>query len=115
MPPLKWSRCRRPSPAARLVHLSMKGEWQIDRDLGRPELHFRTLPDALSRVDQLPFLSAGRRLLSQAQGALCLCVRPRGASSVPNAGAWARHAFDDQFAVEALTRCTEELKHEMFR
>lgn len=108
---------------ARLVHLSMKGEWQIDRDLmaGRNfDVSRKFLPDALSRVDQLPFLSAGEaRLLSQVQGrtyayVFGLVERFISTKMLEHGRA---HAFDDQFAVEALTRfATEELKHqEMFR
>ncbi|MCE7901939.1 MAG: hypothetical protein DYH20_04580 [Gammaproteobacteria bacterium PRO9] len=108
---------------ARLVHLSKKGEWQIDRDLlaGRNfDFSRKFLPDALSRVDRLPFLSAGEaRLLSQVQGrtyayVFGLVERFISTKMLEHGRA---HAFDDQFAVEALARfATEELKHqELFR
>mgnify|MGYP001104326592 CR=1 FL=1 len=108
---------------ARLVHLSKKGEWQIDRDLlaGRNfDFSRKFLPDALSRVDRLPFLSVGEaRLLSQVQGrtyayVFGLVERFISTKMLEHGRA---HAFDDQFAVEALARfATEELKHqELFR
>lgn len=108
---------------ARLVQLSKKGEWQIDRDLlaGRNfDFSRKFLPDALSWVDRLPFLSAGEaRLLSHVQGrtyAYLFGLVERFISTKMLEQGRA-HAFEDQFAVEALARfSTEELKHqELFR
>ena len=54
------------------VKMSKKAEWQIDRDLLRDrsfDFSRKFLPDGLSLVDQLEFLSADEaRLLSQIQG-----------------------------------------------
>jgi len=108
---------------ARLVQLSKKGEWQIDRDLlaGRDfDFSRKFLPDALSRVDRLSFLSTSEaRLLSQVQGrtyayVFGLVERFISTKMLDQGRA---HAFDDQMAVEALARfSTEELKHqELFR
>lgn len=56
---------------ARCVKLSRKAEWQIDRDIlrGRTfDFSRKFLPDGLSLVDRLGFLSADEaRLLSQIQ------------------------------------------------
>jgi hypothetical protein len=115
-----------PARAARyeqIVQLSKKTEWQIDRDLlkGR-EFDFsrKFLPDALSQVDRLPFLSAQEaRLLSQIEGrtyayVFGLVERFISAKMLDQGRA---HVFDDQSALEALVRfSTEELKHqELFR
>jgi hypothetical protein len=108
---------------ARMAELSKKDEWQIDRDVlrGRDfDLSRKFLPDALSRVDRLPFLSSGEaRLLSQVQGrtyayVFGLVERFISTKMLEQSRA---HAFDDQFAVEALARFSaEELKHqELFR
>lgn len=108
---------------ARIAQLSKKGEWQIDRDLmhGRDfDFSRKFLPDALSHVDRLMFLSASEaRLLSQIQGrtyayVFGLVERFISTKMLDQGRA---HAFGDQFAVEALTRFSaEELKHqELFR
>lgn len=117
-----------PEPArtpryGQVVQMSRQAEWQIDRDLlQNRELDFtrKFLPDALSRVDRLPFLSAQEaRLLSQIQGrtyayVFGLVERFISTKMLDQGRA---HAFDDQFAFEALVRFSaEELKHqELFR
>jgi hypothetical protein len=113
----------RTSRYAQIVRSAQKGEWQIDRDLiqGRAfDFSRKFLPDALSRVDRLKFLSADEaRLLSQIQGRTYaylfgLVERFIGAKMLDQGRA---HAFDDQQAMEALVRfSTDELKHqELFR
>ena len=108
---------------ARSVELSKRFEWQIDRDLlqGRTfDFSRRFLPDGLSQVDRLVFLSEGEaRLLSQIQGRTYayifgLVERFISAKMLDQGRA---HIFDDQVAVEALVRFSnEELKHqELFR
>ena len=57
---------------ARVIEVSKRVRWEIDRDIirGRGFDHGRHfLPDGLSLVDELPFLSREeQRLLSQVQG-----------------------------------------------
>src|SRR5436190_16190352 len=61
-----------PNPYARAISASKKARWSIETDVLRgrslePDLKY--LPDGLSLVDQLEFLSQDeRRLLSQVQG-----------------------------------------------
>ncbi|HEY5807204.1 MAG TPA: diiron oxygenase [Povalibacter sp.] len=108
---------------AQIVRLSKKSEWQIDRDvLGDREFDFNRnfLPAGLSRVDTIPFLSTrDARLLSQIQGRTYayifgLVERFISAKMLDQGRA---HALDDQHALEALVRFTnDELKHqELFR
>jgi hypothetical protein len=108
---------------ARVVAFSKKAEWQIERDLIRGRtLDFsrKFLPDALSQVDRLPFLSADEaRLLSQIQGrtyayVFGLVERFISAKMLDQGRA---HVFGDQLALEALVRFSgEEIKHqELFR
>ena len=108
---------------AQIVRLSKKTEWQIDRDvLGNREfdLNRNFLPAGLSRVDTIPFLdSRDQRLLSQVQGRTYayifgLVERFISAKMLDQGRA---HALDDQNALEALVRFTnDELKHqELFR
>ena len=108
---------------ARSVELSKKSEWQIDRDLlqGRTfDFSRKFLPDGLSQVDRLAFLSEDEaRLLSQIQGRTYayifgLVERFISAKMLDQGRA---HIFGDQIAVEALVRFSnEELKHqELFR
>jgi hypothetical protein len=115
-----------PSQAARYarsVELSKKSEWQIDRDLlrGRTfDFSRKFLPDGLSQIDRLAFLSEDEAcLLSQIQGRTYayifgLVERFISAKMLDQGRA---HIFDDQIAVEALVRFSnEELKHqELFR
>ena len=108
---------------ARLVALSKKSEWQIDRDLlqGRTfDFSRKFLPDALSQIDRLVFLSADEaRLLSQIEGRTYayifgLVERFISAKMLDQGRA---HVFGDQLALEALVRfSSEEIKHqELFR
>jgi hypothetical protein len=108
---------------AQVVRISKKSEWQIDRDvLQDREFDFTRnfLPAGLSRVDTIPFLNAqDQRLLSQVQGRTYayifgLVERFISAKMLDQGRA---HALDDQNAVEALVRFTnDELKHqELFR
>jgi hypothetical protein len=119
-PPTETSRSAR---YAQVVRLSMKSEWQIDRDLLKDrQLDFsrKFLPDGLSRADMLPFLSVeDARLLSQVQGRTYayifgLVERFISAKMLDQGRA---HALDDQHALEALVRFTnDEIKHqELFR
>lgn len=108
---------------AKLVTSSKKGEWQIDRDLiqGRTfDFSRKFLPDGLSKIDGLEFLSADdARLLSQVQGRTYaylfgLVERFISAKMLDQSRG---HIFDDQLALEALVRfSSEEIKHqELFR
>ena len=108
---------------AQIVRLSKKTEWQIDRDvLGNREFDFNRnfLPAGLSRVDTIPFLNIrDQRLLSQVQGRTYayifgLVERFISAKMLDQGRA---HALEDQNALEALVRFTnDELKHqELFR
>lgn len=108
---------------AQIVRSSKKSEWQIDRDLlqGRTfDFSRKFLPDGLSRIDRLPFLSADEaRLLSQIQGRTYayifgLVERFISAKMLDQGRA---HVFGDQLALEALVRFSnDEIKHqELFR
>jgi hypothetical protein len=116
----------RPAPAARYakcIENSKRIRWDIDRDVIRgrafdPRDTF--LPDGLSYLDRLDFLSPGaRRFLSQIQGRTYanmfgLVERFIGAKVLELSR---DHWLGDQTALEALVRMTdEELKHqELFR
>ena len=108
---------------AQVVRLSKKSEWQIDRDLLQDrqfDFHRNFLPAGLSRVDRILFLTKqDARLLSQIQGrtyayVFGLVERFISAKMLDQGRA---HALDDQHAMEALVRFTnDELKHqELFR
>jgi hypothetical protein len=108
---------------AQIVRLSKKTEWQIDRDVMQNrqfDFSRKFLPDALSHVDRLSFLSAAdARLLSQVQGRTYayifgLVERFISAKMLDQGRA---HALDDQHALEALVRfSSDEIKHqELFR
>jgi demethoxyubiquinone hydroxylase (CLK1/Coq7/Cat5 family) len=108
---------------AQVVRLSKKSEWQIDRDLLQDrafDFSRKFLPDGLSHVDKLEFLSnADARLLSQIQGRTYayifgLVERFISAKMLDQGRA---HALEDQHALEALVRfTTDEIKHqELFR
>ena len=108
---------------ARCIEVSKRIRWDIDRDVirGRSfDFGKKFLPDGLSKVAQLPFLSAAeKRLYSQVQGRTYACMfglveRFIGAKMTELGRA---HALGDQVAFEALVRLTdEELKHqELFR
>jgi len=108
---------------AKCVEVSKRIRWDIDRDVIRNrEFDFtkKFLPDGLSFVDRLSFLSAAEcRLLSQIQGRsyaniFGLVERFIGAKVLEVSR---DHSLGDQIALEALVRFTdEELKHqELFR
>jgi len=108
---------------AQIVRLSRKSEWQIDRDLLQErqfDFSRKFLPDGLSHVDMLAFLTeSDARLLSQIQGRTYayifgLVERFISAKMLDQSRA---HALDDQHALEALVRFTnDEIKHqELFR
>ncbi len=108
---------------ARCLRESRKSPWEIDRDVlrGRSfDFNHKFLPDGLSKVDELEFLTdAERRALSQIQGRTYaylfgLVERFIGAKVLDQAG---DHYLGNQAALEALV-CfgSEELKHqELFR
>src|SRR5262245_28358669 len=112
-----------PSRYAKCVEVSKRIRWDIDRDVirGRSfDFSKKFLPDSLSKVTELPFLTADeQRLFSQVQGrtyanVFALVERFIGAKVLEiSRGHW----LGDQVALEALVRLTdEELKHqEMFR
>ena len=108
---------------AKCIEVSKRIRWEIDRDVirGRSfDVSKKFLPDGLSQIGKLGFLSAGEKLLvSQIQGRTYanmfgLCERFIGAKMLEISR---EHWFGDQTALEALVRFTdEELKHqELFR
>jgi hypothetical protein len=113
----------RASRYARCVQTSRKFEWQIDRDLMRNrefDHSRRFLPDGLSLIDRLTFLTDGEaRLLSQVQGRTYaylfgLVERFISAKMLDQSR---NHILGNQTALEGLVRfSSEELKHqELFR
>jgi hypothetical protein len=108
---------------AKCIEVSKRVRWEIERDVirGRKfDVTKKFLPDGLSKVDELVFLSSEeKRLLSQIQGRTYanmfgLVERFIG----PKVSEISRdHWLGDQTAFEALVRFTdEELKHqELFR
>lgn len=112
-----------PGRYAKCVEVSKRIRWDTDRDVirGRSfDFSKKFLPDGLSKVAQLSFLSADeQRLFSQVQGRtyanmFALVERFIGAKVLEISRT---HWLGDQVALEALVRLTdEELKHqEMFR
>jgi len=111
------------SPYARCIDISKRVRWDIDEDVIRGRtLDFdqKFLPDGLSLVDRLEFLTNDeRRFLSQVQGRTYanlfgLIERYINAKILEVSR---DHWFGDQVALEALIRFSdEELKHqELFR
>ena len=108
---------------AKVIEVSRRVRWEIERDLirGRRLDYTRPfLPAGLSLVDELSFLSDGdKRLLSQIQGRTYAyifgLVERYIAAKVMEVSR--DHVLGDQTALEALVRFTdEELKHqELFR
>ena len=108
---------------AKCIEVSKRVRWDIERDVIRGrrfDVTKKFLPDGLSKVDELEFLSAEeKRLVSQIQGRTYanmfgLVERFIG----PKVSEVSRdHWLGDQTAFEALVRFTdEELKHqELFR
>ena len=108
---------------AKVIEVSKRVRWEIERDVirGRAFDYGKTfLPTGLSLVDELGFLSpADQRLLSQVQGrsyAYIFGLAERFIAAKVMQVAQAK-ALDDQVALEALVRMTdEELKHQaLFR
>jgi hypothetical protein len=108
---------------ARALAASKKAEWEIDKDLIRGRMFDfsrKFLPDGLSLVDRLAFLSEDQaRLLSQVQGrtyAYVFGLVERFISAKMLEQSRAR-VFGDQLALEGLVRFSnEEIKHqELFR
>lgn len=108
---------------ARCIDISKRVRWDIDDDViqGRElDVTQKFLPDSLSLVDELGFLSDDeRRFMSQVQGRTYanifgLVERFINAKILELGG---DHCFGDQVALEALVRFSdEELKHqELFR
>lgn len=108
---------------AKCIEVSKRIRWDIDQDVIRNrgfDLNQRFLPDGLSRVGELEFLTpAERRLISQIQGRTYanmfgLVERFIGAKVLEISR---DHWLGDQTALEALVRFSdEELKHqELFR
>jgi hypothetical protein len=108
---------------AKAIEASKRVRWDIDRDVirGREFDYGRKfLPDGLSKVQELAFLSAAeKRFLSQVQGRtyanmFALVERFIGSKTTELSR---DHSLGDQVAFEALVRLTdEELKHqELFR
>ena len=108
---------------ARSINASKRVRWDIDADVirGRQfDLSQRFLPNGLSQVDEIAFLDAAqKRLLSQVQGRTYanifgLVERFINAKVLEVSR---DHWFEDQTALEALIRFSdEELKHqELFR
>ena len=108
---------------ARCVEVSKRIRWEIERDVirGRSfDLSKKFLPDGLSKIDRLSFLSQDeQRFLSQIQGRTYanmfgLVERFIGAKILDVSR---DHWLGDQTALEALVRFgDEELKHqELFR
>jgi hypothetical protein len=104
---------------AKCIEVSKRIRWDIDRDVIRDrkfDFTKKFLPDGLSFVDRVPFLSGDeRRLLSQVQGRsyaniFGLIERYIGAKMLElTRNYW----LGDQTALEALVRFTdEELKHQ---
>jgi len=112
-----------PNPYAKQIAASKRVSWDIAADVIRGrrfDLAHKFLPDGLSRVDELTFLSAAQaRALSQVQGRTYanmfgLVERFVGAKVLDLSR---DHCLGDQDALEALVRFgEEELKHQdLFR
>jgi hypothetical protein len=108
---------------AKCIEVSKRVRWDIDRDVirGRQfDFSQKFLPDGISKLDQLEFLTADeRKLLSQIQGRTYANMfgfveRFINAKILDITR---DHWLGDQTALEALVRfCDEELKHqELFR
>jgi hypothetical protein len=108
---------------AKCIEVSRRVRWEIERDVirGRKfDTAKKYLPDGLSRVDALDFLSAAeKRLVSQIQGRTYANMFGLVERFIaPKVSEVSRdHWLGDQTAFEALVRFTdEELKHqELFR
>src|SRR5262245_42851616 len=97
---------------AKVIEVSKRIRWATDRDVIRgrhADFNRRLLPDGLTKVARLPFLSADeKRLFSQVQGRtyanmFALVERFIGAKVLEiSSGHW----LGDQVALEALVRLT---------
>lgn len=108
---------------AKCIEVSKRINWDIDQDIIRDrrfDFSKKFLPDGLSQVERIDFLSADeRRLLSQVQGRTYanmfgLVERFIAAKVLERSY---EHRFGEQVAMQALVRFVdEELKHqELFR
>jgi hypothetical protein len=108
---------------AQCIEASKRVRWDMERDVIRGrgfDFGRKFLPDGLSRVGDLPFLTPSEaRFLSQLQGRtyanmFALVERFIGAKTLELTEG---HRLGDQIALEALVRLTdEELKHQaLFR
>jgi len=108
---------------AKCIEVSKRIRWDIDRDVIRGRQFYfsrKFLPDGLSKIDQLPFLTESEgRLVSQIQGRTYanmfgLVERFIGAKILEVSR---DHWLGNQVALEALVRfADEELKHQaLFR
>ena len=111
------------SEYAKCIEVSKRIRWDIERDVIRGrrfDFSRKFLPDALTKIDVLPFLDqAEQRLLSQIQGrtyANMFALIERYIV-VKMLDVSRGHSFGNQIALEALVRFTdEELKHQaLFR
>ena len=108
---------------ARAIAASKRIRWDIDNDVirGRAlDVAQKYLPDGLSLVDELPFLTAQeRRFMSQVQGRTYANIfgLVERYINVKMLDLSRGHWFGDQVALEAIVRFSdEELKHqELFR
>jgi hypothetical protein len=108
---------------ARCIKASKRVRWDIEADVFRGrafDFRRKFLPDGLTKVEELPFLSAEeKRTMSHVQGRSYACIfglieRYISAKTLELA---CRHGLGDQLALEGLVRFSdEELKHqELFR
>ena len=108
---------------AQCIEASKRVRWEIESDVIRGrrfDFGRKFLPDGLSRVGDLPFLSGDEaRFLSQVRGRtyanmFAMVERFIGAKTLELTEG---HRLGDQIALEALVRLTdEELKHQaLFR
>ena len=108
---------------ARAIVASKRIRWDIDNDVVRGrelDVTQKYLPDGLSLVEELPFLTAEeRRFMSQIQGRTYANIfgLVERYINIKMLELSRGHWFGDQVALEALVRFSdEELKHqEMFR
>jgi hypothetical protein len=108
---------------ARVIEVSKRVRWEIERDVVRGrrfDYSMSFMPDGLSLVQELPFLTAAnRRLMSQVQGRTYAYIfgLVERFISARVLDISREHWFGDQVALEALVRMgDEEIKHqELFR
>jgi hypothetical protein len=108
---------------ARVIEVSKRVRWEIERDVVRGrrfDYSMSFMPDGLSLVQELPFLTAAnRRLMSQVQGRTYAYIfgLVERFISAKVLDISREHWFGDQVALEALVRMgDEEIKHqELFR